>query len=100
MLQVAGLYSQSPPQPGGAPGLDKVAHLAAFAVPAALAHLLGARWVLVLLVLHALVSEPLQHTIAPARQMDLLDTVADLVGIAVGVLLARTLTRRSAMMDT
>ncbi len=70
----------------------------AFAVPAALSWLLGARWLVVLLVLHALVSEPVQGWVAPSRQTDVLDAVADLVGIALGVALARALRRRSAMM--
>lgn len=99
VLQVAGLYSTAAPQPGGLPRLDKVAHLAAFAVPAALAWLLGARWLVALLVVHALVSEPLQHQLAPGRQLDPWDAVADLVGIGAGVVLARTLRRRSAMME-
>ncbi|AXH94835.1 VanZ family protein [Ornithinimicrobium avium] len=95
VLQVAGLYSQGTPQPGGVPGLDKVAHLVAFAVPAALARLLGVRWVLVALVAHALVSEPLQHQVAPHRQLDALDTVADLVGIGAGWLFGGALVSRS-----
>lgn len=95
VLQVAGLYSPATPQPGGVPGLDKVAHLVAFAVPAALARLLGARWVLVLLVVHALVSEPLQQQLAPTRELDVLDTVADLVGVAAGWLVGRALARRA-----
>lgn len=95
VLQVAGLYSTSPPQPGGVPGLDKIAHLAAFAVPAGLAWLLRARWMVGVLVVHALVSEPLQHQLAPRRELDGLDTLADLVGIAAGVVLARALLRRS-----
>lgn len=95
VLQAAGLYSPGAPQPGGVPGLDKIAHLVAFAVPAALARLLGVRWVLVLLVAHALVSEPLQHQVAPNRHLDALDTVADLVGVATGWLLGRVLAARA-----
>lgn len=100
VLQVVGLYSASVPGPDvGVPGVDKVAHLAAFAVPAGLAWLLGARWLVVVLVLHALVSEPLQSWVAPLRQPDLLDAVADLVGVGVGVAVARALSRRSAIME-
>jgi len=83
----------------GLPGLDKVGHLLMFAAPAALATLLGARWVLVALVVHALVSEPLQGWVAPQREADPLDAVADLLGIAAGVALARALRRRSAIME-
>lgn len=100
VLQVVGLYAPSAPgPPEGPPGLDKIGHLVAFAVPAALAWLLGARWVVVALVLHALVSEPLQSWVAPLRQPDVLDAVADLVGVALGVAVARALGRSSAMMD-
>lgn len=99
-MQAVGLYSQTAPGPDvGAPGLDKVGHLLAFGVPAALAWLLGARWLVVAFVLHALVSEPLQARVAPLREPDLLDAVADLVGIAAGVAVARALRRRSAIMD-
>jgi VanZ family protein len=99
VLQAVGLYSASAPGPEvGVPGMDKVGHLVAFAVPAALAWLLGARWVVVALVLHALLSEPLQAWVAPLREPDPLDAVADLVGIALGVTVARALRRRSAIM--
>jgi uncharacterized membrane protein len=99
-VQAVGLYSQTMPGPqGGPPGLDKVGHLLAFAIPAALAWLLGARWLVGALVLHALVSEPLQVWIAPLRQADPLDALADLLGIALGVAVARALARRSAMME-
>lgn len=95
VVQAWGLYAPATPQPGGVPGLDKVAHLVAFAVPAALARLLGARWVLGLLLVHAVVSEPLQHLLAPTRQLDPWDAAADLVGVALGWLLAGGLARRS-----
>ena len=100
VVQVAGLYASTVPGPqDGPPGLDKVGHLVALAVPACLAALLGARWVLVALLLHALVSEPLQSQLAPLREPELLDALADLVGIAVGVAVARALGRGSAMME-
>ena len=72
------------------PGLDKVGHLLAFALPAAVAGWLGARRVLVLLVVHALVSEPLQGWLIPTRQPDPLDALADLAGILLGLLVARS----------
>ena len=100
VLQAVGLYSASMPGPDvGVPGVDKVGHLMAFAVPAALAWLLGARWLVVALVVHALVSEPLQSWVAPLRQPDPLDALADLLGIALGVAVARALLRRSAIME-
>ena len=83
------LYAPTVPGPGGVPGLDKVAHALLFAVPATLAWRLGARWVVVLLVLHALVSEPLQGWLSPSRRTDPWDALADLVGVGLGVLAAR-----------
>jgi VanZ family protein len=91
VLQAVGLYSADAPGPGGVPGLDKVGHLLAFALPAAVAGWLRSRRVVVLLVVHAVVSEPLQGWLTPARQPDPLDAAADLVGIALGLLLARSL---------
>lgn len=94
VAQVGGLYAPTVPGPDGIPGLDKVAHLLAFAVPTFLAWLLGARWMVVLLVVHALVAEPLQHLLAPARVAELGDAVANLLGVATGAL-AGHLVRRS-----
>lgn len=92
-MQVWGLYTPVVPGPAGVPGLDKVAHALAFGVPAAVAWWLGARWVVVLLVVHALASEPLQHYLVPGRTLDWWDTVADLVGIALGVSLVAAVRR-------
>lgn len=100
VVQVSGLYSQTMPGPqGGPPGLDKVGHLTAFAVPAALAWLLGARWLVVGLVLHALVSEPVQGWVAPLRRPDVWDAVTNLAGVAAGVAVARAVGRRSVRME-
>lgn len=93
LIQGFGLYSPSVPGPAGVPGLDKVGHVLAFAIPAALAWLLQARVMIALLVLHALVSEPLQHAIAPSRQADFWDAVANLVGLALGWWVAATILR-------
>lgn len=86
VAQVVGLYSPAAPGPDGVPGLDKIGHLLAFGVPTALAWLLGGRWLVPVLVLHAVVSEPLQHLLAPGRQLDWWDAVANLAGVVVGVL--------------
>ncbi|RIK09621.1 MAG: VanZ family protein, partial [Acidobacteria bacterium] len=48
-----------------------------------------------LLVVHAVVSEPLQHLVAPVRQLDPWDAVADLVGVGAGWLLAGRFLRAS-----
>lgn len=85
VVQVWGLYAPSVPGPDGPPGIDKVSHLLGFGLPAALAWWLGARGLVGLMVLHALVSEPLQHALAPDRMLDVLDTVANLAGIGLGV---------------
>ena len=81
------------PGPEQFSGLDKLAHLTAFGVPAGLAWLLGARWLIPLMVLHALISEPLQGWLSPLRSPDPLDALADLVGIALGVGAAVWVTR-------
>ncbi|QFG69023.1 VanZ family protein [Ornithinimicrobium pratense] len=91
--QVAGLYAPTVPGPDGIPGLDKVGHFLAFAVPAFLARLLGARWMMLLLLVHALVAEPLQHTLTSNRVAELGDALANLVGLAVGALAARLVAR-------
>lgn len=93
VAQVAGLYAPSVPGPEGVPGLDKVGHLLAFAVPTLLARLLGARWAVLLLLAHALVAEPLQQVLAPTRMGELADAVANVSGVAVGVLVGRLLAR-------
>lgn len=94
VTQVSGLYAPAVPGPDGIPGLDKVGHFVAFAVPTALAVLLRARWVVLLLLVHALVAEPLQHALAPNRVAELVDALANLSGVAVGVLAARLAARR------
>ena len=98
-VQMVGLYAASAPGPDGPDGSDKVGHLLAFAAPAALAWLLGARWLVPVLVLHALVAEPLQAWVAPTRMLDPWDTVANLAGTALGVLVARGLGRTWAKME-
>lgn len=87
--QVWGLYAPTVPGPEGVPGLDKVAHFLVFAVPTFLAWLLGARWVVLLLLVHALVAELLQHSLAPDRVAELADAIANVCGVAVGALAAR-----------
>lgn len=94
-MQVWGLYTPVVPGPAGVPGLDKIGHALLFGIPAALAWALRAPWVVLLLVGHALVSEPLQHHLVPGRMMDPWDAVADLVGIALGVALVRAWRQRS-----
>lgn len=90
LVQVWGLYLLAGDgEPFAVPHLDKVVHLGLFAVPAALAALLSSRGALLVLVLHALVSEPLQGWLASGRHSSPWDTVADLLGMVLGVLVAR-----------
>lgn len=92
-LQLYGLYSASPPMPDGPVGTDKVAHVLGFGAPALVAALLRSRWVLWFLVLHALAAELIQDTVAATRHADPWDTVANLVGVTLGVLVAHALRR-------
>lgn len=95
--QLWGLYLLVPGE--GAPifpGQDKLAHALLFGVPFALALWLGTRLMAVLILVHALVSEPLQGLLTTTRTADGLDLVADLIGIGVAggaVLLLRARTR-------
>lgn len=92
------LYAQGSPEPGIRqwPYIDKVVHVVAFAVPAFLVRRISpAWWPVVLLVLHAPVSELIQHHFIPYRSGDVGDAVADLIGVGLGVLAAGWLGRRS-----
>lgn len=90
------LYAPSAP---GAPvfaGFDKLVHAAVFAAPVVLGLLAGmpAGPLVVLVALHAPVSEVVQHEVLPGRSGDLFDLVADLTGVALGVLITLGLRRR------
>ena len=79
------------PQGAGAPPFpqaDKVVHVAVFAVPTVLALVarIPVRWVVGLLAAHAVVSEVVQSRLLPGRSGDPWDSLADLGGIALGVL--------------
>ena len=85
-VQLVALYA---PDAAGGPevnGLDKVIHATIFAAPALAALMLGvpARWVLGLLVAHALLSELIQHWALSHREGDVFDVVADIVGVLLG----------------
>jgi purine-cytosine permease-like protein len=110
LLQLRGLYSVSgPPQPPWFPYADKVAHTIGFALPVmlillavALHRALGAQWpspritalVVGVFAAHAVVSELIQHAWYRYRTGDPLDVIADWIGIAAGVVLARLIVRR------
>lgn len=65
------------------PAQDKVAHALLFGMPFGLALWLGTRPVAVLVLAHAVVSEPLQGLLTTTRVADGWDLLADLVGIGV-----------------
>ncbi|MBK8459614.1 MAG: VanZ family protein [Micropruina sp.] len=79
--------------PTGPPGLDKVVHVALFAVPTALLIWWTGRRRLVVcaFAVHAVVSELVQGYVIPNRSLEALDMLADVVGIG----LAWSVTGRS-----
>lgn len=90
LVQVSGLYSSSAGEAEGMlPGIDKVGHLLIFLAPAFLATWMRLPAVVVLLVVHALISEPLQGMVAVGRDPDVMDLVFDIIGIVGGVALGR-----------
>ncbi|MBM6400866.1 VanZ family protein [Phycicoccus sonneratiae] len=98
VLQLVVLYLPRDPGPLPFPQADKVVHLTVFLLPALLGLLAGlpARWVVGVLAAHAVLSEVVQATLLPVRSGDPLDAVADLVGVGLGVLLARVVGPRVA----
>ncbi|HEY0689477.1 MAG TPA: VanZ family protein [Kribbella sp.] len=97
LIQLYGLYSphQAGP-PTGIPNDDKVAHLLLFGSVAYLGLRVGvrARLLLTLLVANAVVSEVVQHFLLRDRSGDPFDSLADLVGVAVGAWLGFRAIRR------
>lgn len=89
LVQVYGLYGPVVEGPEGPLALDKLGHVLMFGVAAAVAAALRSRAALAVVVAHALVSEPLQAVLTTSRHPDLLDLVADLVGIVLGVAAVR-----------
>jgi VanZ family protein len=112
LLQLWGLYRVTgPPQPSWIPHADKLAHAIGFAVPVMLILLavalrppLRSQWptrgitalVVGIFGVHAVVSELIQHVWYQHRTGDLLDVVADWVGIAAAVVLVRVTVLRGS----
>lgn len=100
LVQLYGLYA--PAQPGGTggllglPGADKAAHLGMFLLPALFLRVAGLPWAALAGIFgaHAVVSEVIQGTLLPHRSMDPLDVAADLLGLALGLLLGGGVLRR------
>ncbi len=101
-VQLVVLYSPDGGGPLLFPQSDKVVHVTVFLVPVALAVVAGFRPRLVVAVFaaQAVLSEVVQAVFLPHRSGDVLDAVADLTGVALGVLVGmlvlRTLQSRAA----
>jgi hypothetical protein len=91
VVQLVALYWPRQVGDGGVPGTDKVVHAALFAAVALTGRFAGVpvRWLVGLLVGHAVVSELVQALLLPVRSGDPWDVLADVVGVAVGLLAAR-----------
>ncbi len=89
VFQIYALYIAVPSPEQQIPYVDKFVHIAMFATPAAVAAAMRLRWVIAALVLHAIVSEPLQAALTTYRTVDFWDMVADLLGIVMGVAAVR-----------
>ncbi|MFQ1001306.1 VanZ family protein [Modestobacter sp. SSW1-42] len=98
LVSLAVLFAPPSDVPSAPPGVDKVVHLSLF-----LALALTARWAgvgrqvaAVSLLVYAAVSEVLQGTYLVGRDAELLDWVADSVGVLAGLALYAVITRRRA----
>jgi hypothetical protein len=102
LLQFAVLYAPRAPgvDSGGLP-VDKVVHMAAFALPtvALIASGLPRVWVIGLMAVHAPLSELVQHRVLAHRSGDPWDVVADLVGVALGAAVSLGTGSRSRRSD-
>ncbi|HCX83604.1 MAG TPA: VanZ family protein [Micrococcales bacterium] len=92
------LYAPRVPGPPGGLRLDLLGHAATFAALTATGLLAGipTRLLLAAVALNAVVSELVQHFFLPHRSGDVTDLAADVVGIALGVLLHRWFTARAS----
>ncbi len=98
LVQLGAVYW--PGSPGGEQfvtvvGADKVIHALIFGVPTfLLVRLTRRRWLVgAIFAVHAPISELVQWRFLPFRDGDVWDCVADLVGIAVALLIERRLSR-------
>lgn len=100
LIQLYGLYAPAQPEgPDGLldlPGMDKLAHLGMFALPALFLRAAGVRWRLLAAVFaaHAVLSEVIQGTLLPHRSADPLDALADVAGLSLGLLVGTAILRR------
>ena len=100
-VQLVVLYSPASPGTGGVPHLDKLVHVAVFALPVFFAVLarLPVLPVVTVMALHAPVSEVVQGRLLVSRSGDPWDAVADVAGVALGALAATLANRRLAGPD-
>lgn len=89
------LYVPQPPGIPLFPGADKLVHAAIFAAPTFLALLAGfpPRAAVAVIAAHAPISEMVQHFFLSQRAGDVLDVLADLTGVVLGVIAVRALGR-------
>lgn len=89
-LNLVALFAPASGGVGLLPGSDKLVHVLLFAAVAWPAVRLGLPWPLVagVLSVHAVGSEIIQHHLIPGRAGDPADVLADLAGVALGVLTA------------
>jgi VanZ family protein len=96
------LYWPRPVSDGGIPYADKIVHVAIFAAVAVAG--LRARvplsWLVGLIAVHAVSIELVQHWLLANRTGDPADVAADLVGVALGVVVAWRLAARTAVAAT
>lgn len=99
-IQLLALYAPRVEVPGGAdvPGSDKAVHALVFALVMITGVLTGlpARWLALVLVAHAGLSELVQHVLLPGRTGDALDAVADVAGVTLGWYLATVVRRHGS----
>ena len=91
LLSLVVLFTPGSATPSLHPGLDKLVHLAMFAVLAVTGRRAGAPagGLACGLVVYAVVSEVLQAVLPIGRDGEVLDAVTDSVGVAVGLLTTR-----------
>jgi VanZ family protein len=98
LVSLAVLFTPGDGVPSAPPGVDKLVHLALFAALASAGCWAGARprVLAVLLVAYALVSEVVQALAPLNRSGSLADAVADLIGVALGLLVGTAIGRTAA----